>query len=308
MFKFRKGKTRANKGQPLPLCYPFDWNGLENFDYPLDDLGVPQVWISRRSRSAFADKKAGLRYNPITIAQFGLFHLQKYSANRKEMTLRHSLDAARWLVENFHEWRNGVGAWVYDFDLDFYGPKAPWISGMAQGQGMSLLLRVHQLRPDEQVLEICRRAFRSFLQPVAQGGVCANFPDGATAFEEFPTNPPSLVLNGHIFALLGVYDYAQFFGDQIAKQLFEETVSGLKRNLRRYDTGFWNRYDLHPTNRLASPMYVRVHVQLLNILAELTGDPFFQNYAAKWQGYLHDPLCRARWLLGKTVEKIRLRL
>lgn len=300
MFKIKKKKVRGEKkGQPLPLSYPFDWSGLETFDYPRDADGVPQIFINR---------KTGLQYNPITIAQYGLFHLQKYAVNQNETAFAESLKTVNWLTKHFCEWRCGVGAWVYDFDLDFYGPKAPWISGMAQGQGISLLLRIHQLQPNDLYLDISQRAFRAFLHPVAEGGVCAAYPDGATVFEEFTTNPPSLVLNGHIFALIGVYDYAQFFGDTTAKELFEETVSGLKRNLRRYDTGFWNRYDLHPTNRLASPMYVRVHVRLLHILFDLTGDPFFQNYADKWQSYLNDPVCRSRWLLGKTVEKIRLRL
>ena len=299
MFNLKKKKRQGErKGEQLPLIYPFDWSGLEAFDYPRDANGIPQVLIS---------PKVGLRHNPVTISQYGLFHLQKYAASQNESALNESLRAAEWLVENFRDWRGDIGAWVYDFDLHFYGPQAPWISGMAQAQGISLLLRIHQLRPDEKLPVVCQRAFRAFEHPVTEGGVIAVFPDGATAFEEFTTNPASLVLNGHIFGLIGVYDYAQFFGDKTAQALFEETVNGLKRNLRRYDTGFWCRYDLHPTDRLASPMYMRVHVQLLNILAELSGDPFFENYASKWQGYLNDPVCRARWLVGKTIEKVRLR-
>ena len=300
MFKVRRKKSREQEtGEPLSLCYPFDWTGLENFNYPLDENGIPLVWVN---------PKAGPRHNPVTIAQFGLFHLQKYSLTNDEAILSKSLNAVLWLVENFRDWRDDIGAWVYDFDLEFYGPQAPWISGMAQGQGISLLLRMQQLRPGQRFPDICQRAMRAFQRPVADGGVTTTFPDGTPVFEEFPTSPPSMVLNGHIFGLLGIYDYAHFFGDKNAAGMFEAAVAGLKTNLRRYDTGFWNRYDLHPTARLASPMYVRVHVQLLHILAELTGDPFFQNYAAKWQAYLNDPVCRARWLVGKTLEKIRLRL
>jgi hypothetical protein len=295
----RKRLLRENKGESLPLSYPFDWSGLDDFSYPLDDNGVPQV---------VGNSSVGLQHNPITIAQYGLSRLQRFAVTQNEGEVRPVLNAVNWLVENFRDWRNGIGAWIYNFDLDFYGPQAPWISGMAQGQGISLLLRIHQLQPDEKLLDICRRAFRVFLHPVAEGGVVAAFPDSATVFEEYPTNPPSLVLNGHIFALFGVNDYAQFFDDREAKELFAKTVMGLKNNLRRYDTGYWNRYDLHPTERLASPMYVRVHIRLLRILANLTGEQFFENYADKWQGYHDDAVCRARWLIGKTVEKIRLKM
>lgn len=282
----------------LPLAYPFDWKDADDFSYPLDEDGIPLVQIT---------KKSGLRYNPITVAQYGLFHLQRYSQIGEKEYLDRAERAVHWLVKNFREWRGEIGAWVYDYDLDFYGPKAPWISGMAQGEGISLLLRAHQIFPEKTLLEISKRAYNAFLHPVADGGVVSAFPDGALVFEEFPTEPPSLVLNGHIFALLGIYDYAAFWEDSSARDLFDIATSGLKRNLERYDTGYWNLYDLHPTQRLASPMYVRIHVQLLNILADLANDADFRKVGEKWRAYLTNPVCRLRWLGCKIIEKIRLK-
>jgi len=109
-----------------------------------------------------------------------------------------------------------------------------------------------------------------------------------------------------MFALLGVFDYAAFCQNSEAKNLFQRAIHGLKKNLHHYDTGYWNLYDLHPTHRLASPMYLKVHVQLLRILANLTGDLVFQEIAEKWEKYLSSPVCRFRWLTGKVLEKIRL--
>ncbi|MCH6559374.1 hypothetical protein IH799_03345 [candidate division KSB1 bacterium] len=285
------------KKQTLPLAYPFDWSGLENFDYSLDANGIPQVYMG---------KKLGLQYNPITISQYGLYHLQKYVPSNDETELKIVQAAAAWLVENFRDWQRDIGAWVYDYDLEFYGAKAPWISGMAQGQGISLLLRTYQLAPDDQILEITQRAFRAFLHPVSEGGVTACFPDGSLIFEEFTTETPSLVLNGYIFALLGILDYAIFWQNSEAQDLFQVAIRGLIKNLHRYDTGYWNLYDLHPTRRLASPMYLKVHVQLLRILANLTGEQVFGETADNWLKYLSTPTCRFRWLTGKVLEKIRL--
>ncbi|MFQ5824194.1 MAG: D-glucuronyl C5-epimerase family protein [bacterium] len=292
----KKDKVEG-KHRHISLMYPFNWDGLENFSYPVDENGIPQINMG---------KKIGLRYNPITIAQYGLFNLQKYSRNKEEDFLCIVQKSARWLDDNFQNWKGNIGAWVYDFDMDFYGPKAPWISGMAQGQGISLLLRVFQILPEERILEITQRAFQAFLHPISEGGVVSCFPDGSPVFEEFPTAPPSQVLNGHIFALLGIYDFGEFWNDKTAKELFQVAVKGLKKNFFRYDTGYWNLYDLHPTHRLASPMYMKVHVQLLTILAELTGDAFFQKIAINCKNYLTNPICRFRWLMGKSVEKIRL--
>jgi hypothetical protein len=294
----RKNDVKVIKDR-LSLSYPFDWSGLENFSYPLDENGIPKINMG---------KKLGLRYNPITIAQYGLYKLQGFARNHDEESLQIIRKIACWLVDNFQSWRGDTGAWVYDFDLDFYGPKAPWISGMAQGQGMSLLLRVYQILPDDRFLEVTQQAYQVFLKPIPEGGVASYFPDGSLIFEEFPTDPPSHVLNGNIFALLGIYDFGEFWNDQGAKELFRAAAKGLKKNLFRYDTGYWNLYDLHPTHRLASPMYIKVHVQLLTILAKVTGDTYFREIATTWQNYLNSPLCRFRWLMGKSIEKIRLQI
>ncbi len=294
----------ANARQPelkkrqISISYPFIWDGLENFDYPFDDNGIPRVYMG---------KKFGLQYNHVTTVQYGLWNLQQYSENKNEKYLHNVQKIVHWLVDNFKTWQNGTSAWIYDYDLDFYRLKAPWISGMAQGQGISLLLRYCRLISEERLLEITKEAFQVFLNPVARGGVVSHFPDGSLVFEEFPTNPPSLVLNGHVFALLGIYDYSVFWQDKTAKELFQAAVNGLKNNLNRYDTGFWNFYDLHPTRRLASLMYVKVHVQLLHILASLTEEPFFKDVADRWHKYLTNPYCRFRWMLGKVTEKVRRR-
>ncbi len=278
--------------------YPFDWSGLEDFSYPRDPDGVPLVEMGG---------KLGRQYNPITIAQFGLSRLQSYSESGEPKALQEARVAAAWLLENFQNWRGDIGAWVYSYDLDFYGPRAPWISGMAQAQGISLLLRIQELARDARIPETTRRAFQAFLHPIADGGVLAHYPDGTPVFEEFTTATPSLVLNGHMFALLGIYDYARYLNDAAARELFDLAAAGLIENLPRYDTGCWNLYDLHPSRRLASPMYMLVHVRLLRILAHLSGRDEFDAFADKWFGYRNSPFCCGRWLIGKTLEKFRLR-
>ncbi len=113
-------------------------------------------------------------------------------------------------------------------------------------------------------------------------------------------------MNGHIFALLGIYDFAEYWAEPGARDLFRVAVEGLCRNLNLYDTGYWNFYDQHPSRRLASAMYIKVHVQLLNILYDITGEETLQTFANKWQSYLNNPVCRIRWFATKIVEKVRL--
>ena len=288
--------SRNENSQKLSLRYYFDWQSLENFNYNFDKNGIPRVDYGG---------KIGLRYNAITTAQYGLFRLQQVENHSSEQDLQIALLCADWLVANLRKHR-GVNAWVYDFDLDFYGLKAPWVSGMAQGEGISLLLRAHQLNGNFEYLDAAKLAFSAFRTDVTESGVRDYLQDGTVIYEEFPTNPPSHVLNGHIFALLGIYDYGKYFGDAEAKQLFQDAYIGLAKNLHHWDIGFWCFYDLHPTHRLASRMYMKVHVQLLTILYKFTGRSEFQHTANRWRYYLRNPAFNALWACVKVIEKIRM--
>lgn len=287
-------------GSPISIAYHFDFAGIEDFgEYRFDGDGIPQVNYGRAT---------GWQYNAITVAQYGLDRLTKWTRTGQEILLEETRQAGDWLVEHCEEYRRGVGAWVYRYDLPFYGPKAPWISAMAQGEAISLLLRLWLVEGKESYLRTARRAFAAFRLSIERGGIVATFPDGTPVFEEFPTTPPPHVLNGHIFALLGVYDFWRATGDSLAQSLFQQAVVGLQTNLCRYDIGWWTLYDLHPTRRLASRMYHRIHVRLMEVLFALTGERAFQEWAARWRRYLDDPRIKVRWTAAKVLEKIRLRV
>ena len=288
-----------NQPARLKLSYPFSFEATEDFaGYRRDERGVPTVYYPHLKR---------WEYNPITISQYGLHQLALFERTGDPRGAVLGRTMADWLVENQEDWKHEIGAWVYRYHLPFYGPSQPWISAMAQGQAISLLLRVGQLGGTIVYEESSRRAVRAFFYSVAEGGVEQKFPDGAPVFEEFPTAEQSLVLNGFLFSLLGLRDYAVYFADARVQELFESCISGLRTNLPRYDTGFWNLYDLHRSHRLASPDYLRIHVQLLNIFASLTGDEYFARMARKWQSYLDRFGCRLRFSALKLIEKVRLR-
>jgi len=289
--------SQPNNSEPV-WVYPFNFAPTEDYsDYQRDERGVPQVYYPHLRRWV---------YNPITIAQFGLTQLSRYAMNQEQEAATAARTMAGWFVENLEDWKNGIGAWVYRFDLPFYGPTAPWISAMAQGQGISLLLRVHQLFPHAAFEAASHRAVQAFYHDLKTGGVARTFPDGHAAFEEYTTTAPSLVLNGMLFALLGLHDYASHFADRTAAQCFAQGLAGVKANLWRYDTGYWNFYDLHRSRRLTSPDYIRIHVQLLRLFAQITQDDFFAQIAQRWETYLHSKVCRAHYVAVKCVEKVRL--
>ena len=119
----------------INLKYPIDWSGLEDFAYDFDANGIPRVNYG---------PPIGLRYNAITTAQWGLFNLQLWADNGDEGARAQALRCADWLVNMCRPWKNDILAWIYDYGFDLYGPYPPWISGMAQGEAVSLLLRCRQ--------------------------------------------------------------------------------------------------------------------------------------------------------------------
>jgi heparosan-N-sulfate-glucuronate 5-epimerase len=282
----------------LQPAYYFDWKGLEDFkSYSYDDGGLPLVDYG---------KKIGLRYNAITVSQFGLYLLQQYTETGEKPLKDRAIVCTDWLVEQARPWQQDILAWVYDFDLPFYRLRAPWTSAMAQGEAISLLLRAFAINREEKYLACSKGAFRAFCHSVAEGGVCDRLPNSDLVFEEYPSDPPSHVLNGFIFALLGVYDYALFFEEKEAKLLLNEALRSLEKNLHLWFTGSWSRYDLHPTGRLASKMYHRLHVRQLYTLADLFHIGFFKNTAVQWQRVGGNPVNRMKWFLAKANEKLRL--
>ena len=109
--------------------------------------------------------------------------------------------------------------------------------------------------------------------------------------QEYPTQTPSHVLNGWMFALWGLYDVSRLAerGGRTAPEAhraFLDGTSALVRRVDLYDAGLgWSRYDLYPhrLTHVASPFYHRLHVALLNATADLTGEETLRKKAAEWE-------------------------
>jgi hypothetical protein len=133
------------------------------------------------------------------------------------------------------------------------------------------------------------------LRHTADGGVAGRLGGGSLP-EEFPTDPPSHVLNGCIFGLWGCYDVAVALDDSAAKELAEEGIATLAGELPRYDTGYWSRYDLfpHPLLNVASPMYHQLHIDQLRAMAMIDPEPSFGDTARRFESYARSRVNRAR--------------
>ena len=182
----------------------------------------------------------------------------------------------------------------------------PWASAIAQGEAASLLVRLHAETGDDFFAEGAARALRPMQVPTARGGLLAELEGGLTFFEEYPTRPASLVLNGGIFALWGFGDVATGLGDASAEEWWRRGVESLLALLDRYDTGYWSRYDLypHPIANVASGAYQLLHENQLGVLARQTGEVAFARASDRFAAYRASRRGRRRAFLSKAAFRM----
>ena len=146
---------------------------------------------------------------------------------------------------------------------------------------MSVLTRAFKNSGDQKYLKAAIKALKPFKGYTHQGGLKARFLDKYDWFEEYPTNPNSFVLNGFMYALLGLYDLWQTIEEysttvindennplnpiQDSKSLFEQGLKSLVSLLPLYDTGSGTTYDLRHVSTVYSFLNEGPRTLLLNI-------------------------------------------
>ncbi len=250
----------------------------------------------------------GLQYNPIAIAQYGLGNYNVFARSGSDVAFSKFINVAEWLVSNLERNPHGVWVWNHKFDWDYRDVlKAPWYSGLAQGQGISVLVRAFRTTNRERYIEAADRALESFTRRIEDGGVTFIDEHGDSWYEEYLVPPPPThILNGFMWGSWGLYDHYLATGSATSKRLFDSAVVTLSKNLYRFDAGFWSLYELSGTRMkmLASPFYHRLHIAQLRVFDRLTGEPVFREFADRWEGYERSFVGRKRALAYKSIFKL----
>jgi len=289
------GLPRATFGIPLgrrldpvrPRGYHLD------FSVKAQQPGWPESWFA-----------PGTEY--VAAAQWGLGAFERFLAGEGERWLAGALAAGDSLLTEQQRGGPLDGAWLYRVRAprDFPLP-VPWPSAMAQGEGASLLVRLRIETGEERFADGALRALAPLTVPVAEGGVLETL-DGDAWYEEYPTRPPSFVLNGLVFALWGLHDVGLGLADERATQAFAAGAAMLAANIGRWDTGRWSRYDLLPRRlpHVASPAYHELHITQLRALAALAPHAELDAACARFEGYASRRSLRARAFGAKVAFRL----
>ncbi|MBN1149616.1 hypothetical protein JXA84_00160 [candidate division WOR-3 bacterium] len=251
----------------------------------------------------------GVEYNVIFICHYALYNLQVYLLKKNQKHLDEFIRISSWLFKKGKSCKKGL-IFEFDFPLGHMNLKPPWISAMAQGRASSVFTRAYEITGQVSFLEASSEAIKPFFYTVKQGGVRSEFPDGSVALEEYASDPKSLVLNGMIVSLLGLFDVCELIKDRQFHTLKDELVLSLENNISLYDTGFWTYYSLFKHRPIANLDYHKYHVLLTWKLFELTGKNVFLEKSLKWDKYLESPfnilLRHASRFAQKAAVKLKI--
>jgi hypothetical protein len=157
---------------------------------------------------------------------------------------------------------------------------APWFSGMTQGVGLSAMIRTFLITGDSTYLDFSHKVFRTFQRLRGESEPWIAFTDSAGCYwiEEYPVWPPSMTLNGFIWAIYGVYEYFFFTGSKEAQEILVASLRSVRNYIpvfrRPGNPSFYGLRFGH-----YAPGYHMLHIDQLRFLEKMTDDSFFGGWA-----------------------------
>lgn len=284
---------------PTGLPFAFRTGGFRCATDVPDEL---RPWRARRAqrKDKAPHDAAGVRMfraggelhdHPVGQIQYGLENLASHRVTPDRHFLRRALAQADRVIERRHERR---GAWFFPYPFPFKHDvhteldyEAPWYSGMAQGEALSLF---SQLARYSGVPSRDRARYRR-----AAGGAFASLlvGDDATPWvvdrdeshrlwiQEYPMDAPGTsdhTYNGFMFAALGLWDYHAMTGDGLAEQLFDGSLTTLDASFPELRNPGWLSHYCR-THRIPTASYHPVHIDLLLQLSWLSNSRRFARQA-----------------------------
>lgn len=213
--------------------------------------------------------KDGCFVNPVSVVQSVGDVIDKVhrgltiSEENKSDLLKATNFLTEWAVEKTSSDNKGYLLAPYNFSWATYNLDAGWVSGMAQGHVIEAMVAAYEVTGNKSYLSAAEEFANAFFVSVDDGGVTV-WTDYGPWFEEYAQvgKEPSFALNGHIFAIEGLYRLGHYSYEY--KKLAYEAVTTTEKMIDYFSTGWWSKYDLQGT--MANQKYHHVHIRQLHWL------------------------------------------
>ena len=161
-------------------------------------------------------------------------------ANALWMVKTRDDDLRRILDEALSLATNRAGGIAFEYLFHFDGGRPPWVSGLAQGTGLSALARGAVRLEDPRYFAAARSALGIFKVPPPVG-VLDKTAAGAH-YLQYSYAPGLHIVNGFTQSLNGLHDFAELANDAEGRALFAAGERELRVELPSFDTGAWSLY------------------------------------------------------------------
>lgn len=229
---------------------------------------------------------------------------KEYEPQSREAAITLMLKCADWLAHSIvHE--GGFSVWKYNYPFT-YNTGVGWKSAHAQAVGLQLLARAANFSGDSQYTHNLDFLLRAFEVPITEGGL-SEFTDARGVWYEKIADPKNIkpkILNGMIFAILGLFDVAKIANSALAADLAQRGAQSVIGFLPSFDMGDWSSYDI--SGKRASVHYHNIHVQQLQKLYSVTNNKSFLEWHKKFAAYYPstDISDRLRGFEGETCPSV----
>lgn len=285
--KVRPGKLWRTSGlTPKPVrARPFTAGVLleGQLEQPVDASGVREY----ERRGEYYD-------HPVAIAQYALAKLDQALATGSDEALHAAVVNGERLLEVADPVDGGL-YFPYPFDFSLGGLKrhtleAPWWSAMAQGEALSLFVRLFQATGDKKWQKAADGAFATLDDVGPRKEPWSVYIDRRRYlwFEEYAGNTmPLIVLNGHMFAMFGVWDYHQLTGSTKAAELFDASATTLREYLPLFRSDgeasyYCLRVPLCNREQWKSEKYHGIVERQMRYIADMTDERWFAREANRY--------------------------
>lgn len=250
----------------------------------VDEKGIPFVYYREQNGIT-----AGNQYNPTIISNYALDYYQLIKKTKDSTAKRKFLNCVEWLANNMTH-KDNYALYEFRWRQPWYpSVGAPYTSGMTSGRAIEVFTRAYTLFDSPKYLQNAKALVNGFYVSIDSGGFTYK-EKGGWWYEEIadPGKQTPRILDGHIFAVLGVREYWLETREDSAAYIFGKGLQSLKRDLPKYDAGNGMIY-YDAAKKIADKKYRRLITSQLQHLHTTTPDPLFLQYYKKWSAPLKRP-------------------
>lgn len=257
---------------------------------PLDDT----TWGETGDDNVLITKLQGQAvYHPVNSAWYINQMISSYLESKNPEYLDRAIATSKYLIKGSVTDDKGALWFPYQFSHDVKTLRlgTPWYSGMAQGMMTSVFVNLYEATGDNYWKSMAAKTVKSYDQPKVESGPWfqnVKLLDGKkfVYYEEYPAladEQNAHVVNGHVYALYGLYDYYRISGDKHTKWLFDVGASSIRDSFGAYrNPGMPSWYAPTYFGRTVWNNPKSYHIGVtsqLRKLAEITGDGEFSRQA-----------------------------